>query len=239
MDKIIDISNSKSKIFQNLLKYKAGDKEEGIFLAEGEDMFDEAYKSSSLLATIVPNIYDNRYVTKKTYHLKDELYRQLSSYKSLPKVICMCNKKMSDISSLGEKAIYLDGIQDPGNLGTIIRTALAFSYSSICLSYDCVSPYNSKVIQSSKGAIFHLPIIKEKLINIKKLNYNIFITSLDGEDEKNILSLPSKSILVFGNEGHGVKKENLSLGRKIKIEMSGIDSLNVAVSASILMYRFK
>ena len=237
-NKNISIDSKNNPTYKLFLEYKNGLKEEGIFLAEGEDLFDEAKKENCLLAAILPkdsnfNISDNIDI----YRLNNELYRNLSCYKSLPKVISICQKKLD--SNLGDKIIYLDGVQDPGNFGTIIRTALAFSYSGIGFSFDCVSPYNNKVIQASKGAIFHLPMWKDNLSFYKNKGYNIYVTTLDGEDERKFTVLKKPFVLAFGNEGHGIRKENLNLGTKLKIEMSSIDSLNVAVSSGIFMYRFK
>lgn len=121
----------------------------------------------------------------------------------------------------------------------MIRTALSFHYSSLVLSKDSVSLYNSKVIQSSKGALFHLPIGREDLSLFSSQGYHIYLTTLDGEDEAKLKELETPFVLVFGNEGQGISKQNLSLGQKLRINMSGIDSLNVAVAAGIFMYRFK
>ena len=224
-NKEIFIESKANATYKILLKYKEGIKDDGIFLAEGIDLYDEAKKTGCLLAVILLKDSPIKIDDLKVYRLSNELYRNLSSYKSLPEI--------------GNKVIYLDGIQDPGNFGTIIRTALSFSYSGIAYSFDCVSPYNSKTIQASKGAIFHLPIWQESLKYYKDKGYNIYVTTLDGEDESKFSNLKEPFVLAFGNEGHGIREENQNLGTKLKIEMSSIDSLNVAVASGIFMYRFK
>lgn len=235
--KEIFIESKNNQTYKTLLKYKDGIKEEGIFLAEGIDLFDEAKIENCLLGVILLSDSDLKIKDYPVYRLTKELYRNLSCYQSLPKIISICQKKLD--KNVGDKVIYLDGIQDPGNFGTIIRTALAFSYTGVAFSFDSVSPYNNKTIQASKGAIFHLPLWKENLKYYKDNGYNIYVTTLDGEDEKKYDELLSPFVLAFGNEGHGIRKENLNLGKKLKIEMSSIDSLNVAVSSGIFMYRFK
>lgn len=233
----IFIESKANATYKTLLKYKEGIKDDGIFLAEGIDLYDDAKKTGCLLAAILLKDSTIKIDDLKVYRLSNELYRNLSSYKSLPKIISICQKKNK--KEIGNKVIYLDGIQDPGNFGTIIRTALSFSYSGIAYSFDCVSPYNSKTIQASKGAIFHLPIWQESLKYYKDKGYNIYVTTLDGEDESKLSNLKEPFVLAFGNEGHGIREENQNLGTKLKIAMSSIDSLNVAVASGIFMYRFK
>lgn len=206
---------------------------------EGKDLVEEAMKENLLEALIVVDGTSCPKMDVPIYGLKQGLYRELSSYQSLPEMMGVCKKLNYSLDCLGDKVIYLDRIQDPGNAGTMIRTALSFSYSSLVLSKDSVSLYNSKVIQSTKGALFHLPVLREDLLTLKEKGYNIYLTTLDGVDEREIDHLTKPFVLVFGNEGQGVSKENLSLGKKLKIEMNGIDSLNVAVAAGIFMYRFK
>lgn len=231
------ITSKSNSIYKDFLKYKHGDKDSCLFLAEGEDLFYEADKNNCIVSVAL--LDKSNFDTKgyKCFYFGNELYRTLSCYQSLPKVICLCRKKLDQ--NVGDRVIYLDGIQDPGNFGTILRTALSFNYTGVVFSYDCVSLFNSKVIQSSKGALFHLPIWKEDLKYYKEKGYNIYITTLDGENEKKIEELNTPFVLAFGNEGHGIREENLNLGKKLKIEMSSIDSLNVAVSSGIFMYRFQ
>ncbi len=233
------IESRDNKTFKELLNLKKGDKKQSSFLVEGKDLVEEAMKENLLEALIVVDGTSCPKMDVPIYGLKQGLYRELSSYQSLPEMMGVCKKLNYSLDSLGDKVIYLDRIQDPGNAGTMIRTALSFSYSSLVLSKDSVSLYNSKVIQSTKGALFHLPVLREDLLTLKEKGYNIYLTTLDGVDEREIDHLTKPFVLVFGNEGQGVSKENLSLGKKLKIEMNGIDSLNVAVAAGIFMYRFK
>lgn len=233
------IESKENSFYKEMLKLKKGDAEKGLFLAEGDDLFVEAKKAGAHKGIILPL---QKYGTVNdtnidVYFLKEHLYRELASYKSLPPVISICQKSYD--SEFGDRVIYLDGVQDPGNCGTIIRTALAFSYSAVVLSKDAVSLYNNKVIQSTKGALFHLSIGRESLEVLKSMGYNIYLTTLSGVDEKKITSLQEPFCLVFGNEGTGIRKEHLGMGKQLKISMNGIDSLNVAVSSGIFMYRFQ
>lgn len=236
--KIIDSSSNKT--YKKYLSLRKGDNENSLFLVEGIDLVKEAFKRNCLVELLTYKDDENLSMFNVPVTiLKQGLFRELATFKSLPVVIGVCRKALSNINEAGDSVIYLDCVQDPGNVGTIIRSALSFSYSSIIFSSDSVSPYNSKLIQSSKGAFFHLPIIKSDLYIFKEKGYNIYATTLDGEDEKKYASLSSPFVLVFGNEGRGVRKEYQDISTKLKIEMSNIDSLNVAVCASIFMYRFQ
>ena len=134
------------------------------------------------------------------------------------------------------KILFLDEINDPGNMGTLLRTALAFSYDLVVLSENCVSIYNEKVVNSSKGAIFQIPVVKGKLKDYKG-THKILVSNLSKNavplDE---VELPEKFVLVLGNESHGVNKETRLLAdQEIIIPINNIDSLNVAVAGGILM----
>ncbi len=136
------------------------------------------------------------------------------------------------------KCLYLDAIQDPGNMGTIIRSAVSFNFDCIYLSSDSVDIYNEKVIAASKGAVLKIPCITAKFNDIvgKK---DAIVSSLDN-DSKDIKDLKIKEnfVLVLGNEAHGVRKEIASnCTIKVKIPMNNFESLNVAVAAGILMYK--
>ena len=231
------VESKENKLFKELLKIRKGDPKGGYFLGEGKDLVEEAYKAGMLRTLIMPLDTKAPVLDMPIVGLKAGLYRELSSYQSLPPCMGVCH--FEENKDIKDRVIYLDGIQDPGNAGTIIRTALSFGYTGVVFSNDSVSLYNSKVIQSTKGAIFHLPIYREDLTKLYAQGYHIYVTTLDGADERTISSLKTPFVLVFGNEGHGVRKEYQALGTKLKIEMSGIDSLNVAVASGIFMYRFK
>lgn len=231
------IESRDNKMLKELLKVRKGDPKGGYFLVEGKDLVEEAYKANMLRTLIMPLDTKAPMLDFPILGLKAGLYRELSSFQSLAPCMGVCHLEQN--REVGDRVIYLDGIQDPGNAGTIIRTALSFDYSGVVFSNDSVSLYNSKVIQSTKGALFHLPICRMDLNEFAKRGYHIYVTALDGVDERTIDHLETPFVLVFGNEGHGVREEYQTLGTKLRIEMSGIDSLNVAVASGIFMYRFK
>ena len=135
----------------------------------------------------------------------------------------------------------MDNIQDPGNMGTIIRSAVAFNIDTIIVSNDSVDIYNPKVVRSSQGMIFHMNIIKKDLIPfIKEIknDYKIIGTKVtDGNDIKT-LEKNEKLCIIMGNEGNGVREEILALCDDfVYIPMNeNCESLNVGVATSILLY---
>ena len=137
----------------------------------------------------------------------------------------------------------LDTLQDPGNVGTLIRSALAFNYDKIYVSESTVDVYNEKVIRASQGAIFKINVVKKELSEIYRIlknnEFEILVTSLTNNSiYLEEMEKKEKFAIVLGNEGNGVSEVSLKNATSIvKIRMSDkIDSLNVAVAGSIIMY---
>lgn len=235
---ITSLTNQEVKYLDKLKQRKYREKEKK-FLVEGEHLVEEAKKKHVLEKIIVleNTLFDldipELVVTK-------EVMKKLSSLDTPPNIIGLC--KMMEEQEVGNRILILDTIQDPGNLGTIIRSAVAFNIDSIILSENTVDLYNPKVIRSTQGMLFHISIIRgnleEKLMNLKEKNIPIYTTNVeDGEDIKSVKE-SDKFALIMGNEGNGVRKEIANLAdRKIYISMNPVvESLNVAVATSILLY---
>ena len=185
--------------------------------------------------------YDCIYVSKKVFEVISDV--------NTPQGILAVIKKCSKISQ--EKILYnediivvLDGVQDPGNLGTILRTVDSVNLKQIILSPKCADPYNPKVVRSTMGAIFRLNIIESKNIietikEIKKNKYKILTTSLETNESIYTVELNKKAIII-GNEANGVSKEVLEItNQKVKIPMLGkTESLNVSVATGVILYEY-
>lgn len=232
------ITSNSNKVYKELVKIKDNKYKDGQIILEGEDLVNLAYLNKLLTKVILLEGSINPYKDIESIHLSKSLYKQLSSYQSIPKIIGL--GKFNLTSKISEdKLVYLDGIQDPGNFGTIFRTCLAFNFNQIVLSKDCVSPFNFKCVQASKGSFMKLKITYMDISELKNLGYDIFVTSLDGQDLEKIEFNSSKYVICFGNEGQGIKQTTANLAtKKIFIKMNReIDSLNVGVSAGILLYK--
>lgn len=138
--------------------------------------------------------------------------------------------------------LLLDRIQDPGNLGTIIRTATAAGFGGIYLGEGSVDPYNEKVIRATQGALFHLPLVEIDLAHLlpqlKRQGYTIWATDLRGAKSYHQLPVPKQVALILGNEGSGVAPSLVKeADQAVKIPHFGaVESLNVASAAAILLY---
>tara|TARA_Y100000591_G_C21697714_1_gene626602 strand:+ start:256 stop:987 length:732 start_codon:yes stop_codon:yes gene_type:complete len=233
----------------SFLKHKKYREQSNLFICEGK----RSILSALLKPQVIYRIYfsnsfklKNREIINKAISLKlpfKELTKRelvyLSQTKSPSGILALCFlSKEVDLNLNAKKWLFLDNISDPGNLGTIIRSALWFNFKNIALSKNCVDPYNPKVVRSSMGAIFHLSIHRD--INIEKFKnkYEIIGTS---QKESNLdnFKTPKKFILIIGNEARGISKDNLKhINNRLGIKRLGVgESLNAAIAASIIMYR--
>ena len=131
--------------------------------------------------------------------------------------------------------MLLDNVQDPGNLGTLLRTASAFGYKDVILRGGC-SQYNEKVLQSTQGAIFSLNIVPFEDEDQLE-GYEIIVTEIKGSVDLSTVGKVRKHVLILGNEAHGVSKEFLEIAdKRVRINIKNIESLNVAVAGAIAMY---
>ena len=225
-ERIIEISKLNNK------KYR---KEYGLFIIEGEHLVEEAYKHNLLkeVYSLNETNYENSYI------VTESVMKKITNLDSIPNIIGVC--KMKEEKEPGNKLLILDNIQDPGNLGTIIRSAVAFNADTIVLSNDTVDLYNSKVIRATEGMIFNINIISRDLLSFIpsiKNSYKIYSTNVkNGTLLKNVEKV-EKYAIIMGNEGNGVKKELQDIAdENIYIEMNNkCESLNVGVATSIILY---
>jgi len=223
------------------LKMKKVRQEKGLFLMEGIKNLDMALRFGAvkqIFTTIgLPKLKQDI----ECYKVNDEVLRKIASSENPEGVVFVCEQlaPRKDKSEY-HKIVYLDQINDPGNLGTILRTAVAFNYDAVILSKSSVDIYNEKVIAASKGALFLVDAFYDDIDNYTD-GCVVISSALDNAVSLSSCEKPKDFVLVLGNESHGVSEEVLKLSNKIvKIEMNDqIDSLNVAVAAGILMNYFK
>lgn len=234
------LTSLKNQYIKDLLSLKNSSEKKKLnrFLVEGEDLVTLAYENNQL-DLVISLEEQEKYSSIDQYVVNQAILEKLSNNKSASKIIGVAHFEKKEIT--GNSLVYLDHVQDPGNVGTIIRTALSFSYSGVLLSPGCASIYNEKVIQSSKGAIFKIPVLEEcQIDDLKEKNYQIVSTCLKDAVDYFKVELNDCFVLVFGNEGQGICKDILKKSDLlIKIPMGNIDSLNVAVAAGILMNHYR
>lgn len=239
---ITSLTNTKVKTWAKYKEKKHRDKDRK-FIIEGEHLIQEAKQAGLLECLIVEK--DSTYPVYEgieVYEVTTDILRKLTSLVSKETLLGICCYPAQE-EIQGDQLIVLDNVQDPGNLGTIIRSALSFGYDGIVLSHTCVDLFNEKVIRSTQGAIFHIPVYRKHLTEtlplLKQQGYHIYATSLHDAKPLRQVEKQERFAMVFGNEGQGVSEEVLVLSdENIIIEMKTFESLNVAVAASICMYEF-
>ena len=232
------IENKKIKNIKklNIKKYRD---EIGKFIVEGEHLVLEAYKNGILEEVLLEENTDMNINVPVSYVTKNVL-KYISELDNPSKIIGICKK--TDKKDIGNKILILDGVQDPGNLGTIIRSSVAFNIDTIVLSKDCVDVYNSKVLRATQGMVFNINIIEENLIEfipeLIKNGYKVYGTKVNGGKSLKSVEKSEKFAIIMGNEGKGVTSSVLDLcSDYIYIDMnSNCESLNVGVATSIILY---
>lgn len=173
-----------------------------------------------------------------TQYLVNESVMDKLSYSKNPEGVVFIAKYPQFKKDNYRKILYLDEVSDPGNLGTMIRTALAFNFDAVVTSPKSVSIYNEKVLAACKGSNYLIPVFSKPLNEIKREHKVIVTTLSDDSIDVNELDIKDNFILVMGNEAHGISKSIIdSSDIKVKIAINNIDSLNVAIAAAIIMHK--
>ena len=241
MENITSVNNNHIKELCKLKEKKYRDST-NTFLIEGEHLIYEAYKEG-LLLEVLPLIGEDFSMDSRITFISKEVMRKLSSTDTIPNVIGVSYKRKEQ--DIGNKILILEDIQDPGNLGTIIRSSLAFGIDTIVLSTKTVDLYNPKVIRSTQGMMFHINIIVRELIpfikELKKNNFTIYGTKVDNGINVKDIEKKDKYALIIGNEGNGMSNDiELLCDNNLYIDMdNNVESLNAAVAASILLYEMR
>ena len=239
------------------LKDKKYRDESNEFIIEGTNLIEEAVKEKAKIKKVI--ICED---TTKTYEMPTNIRLEIAKYECIyvsekifnlitqvtnPQGIMAIVEKTAkedEIDYTQDLIVMLDDIQDPGNLGTILRTIDSIGLKQIIVSKETADAFNPKVVRSTMGAIFRIKIIEsENLIdtikNIKKNHFKLIVTSLQTDNTIYDINY-NKKIIVIGNEGNGVSKEIQDMAdEKIKIPMLGkTESLNASVATGIVLYEY-
>ncbi len=234
MIQVVTSKDNKHIKFAASLKEKKYREEHKMFLAETKKALEMA-----ILANSIYEVFTSEYLDIPEeipqYLVKEDLLKKISNNVN-PEGVVFIAKMMDKEVKEPHKILYLEEITDPGNMGTLIRTALAFSYDLVVASDNSVSFYNEKVVNSSKGAIFAIPTKVGKLSSFKG-THQIIVSNLSKNSlPLNQLKFKKDFVLVLGNESRGVSSETRKLAdEEVIIPIANIDSLNVSVAGGILM----
>lgn len=252
-------NNSQLKYISLLLKKKSAREEDGVFVCEGKKMFFE-------IATQAPELLVKAYWSQKGLsglsgeeqallsvcpyeEVTDEAFGAVAETVTPQGVLCIVRKPkrtLSDMLSSGKGLLLLETLQDPGNLGTMLRTAEAAGIGGIILSSDSVDAYGPKVVRATMGAIFRVPFLYvddfcETLRALKDEGVRLFAAHLKGSVPYDEPVYGERYGIMIGNEGNGLSDAATELSDvRVRIPMEGqAESLNAAIAAAILMYRAK
>jgi rRNA methylases len=241
------MQNEKVKLWKKLKLRKWREREQ-MYLLEGPHLVQEAAFSARHLLDAV--LIDEAFHLPQDWPLDDvevyqvthKIFTELSQTETPQGIIAVCKMVQPAVSIHEGRYLLIDGVQDPGNLGTLIRTADAFGLDAVFLGDGCVDGYNGKTLRSAQGSHFHLPVLHRNLFTVvadmKQHGIPVFGSSLRGKNMKKTDGGKKDFALIVGNEGSGAQPELLAeTDEQVKIPMAGrAESMNVAVAAGILLY---
>ena len=246
------IESKENNFFKNTkkLKEKRNRKKENKYIIEGFRFVEEAIKSKAKINSII--IAENALNKALEYYeglenfecyvFSDNLFTQICSTENPQGIAAIINMENENLKIDGDFFILVDRVQDPGNMGTIIRTAHAAGANGVILTKGTVDVYNDKTLRSTMGSIFKVPIIEDDngdfLVALKKEGFKLVASSLEGKNNFFEEDLKSKIIIAVGNEGNGISEDiENEADVLVKIPMPGnAESLNVSIAASIMIY---
>ncbi len=245
--KITSVNNDLIKETAKLLRSKYRD-ESGLFLVEGMKGIEEAIDAKLEIVhlfvqqNLPPHLNPLPLGEEIICEVTEPILAKISDAKTPPKAVAVVKQPKYKWSEKFKKVVLLEGIKDPGNLGTILRSASAFGIDALVLYGDTVDLYNPKCVRSTVGNLWKIPVFKMSDLSIFA-NYERIATLPKGVNGVTVIPLksykPTEKILVmFGSEADGLSEELKNFATKnITIEMgANVESLNLSVSASIIMY---
>ncbi len=239
----------KIKLVRNLLEKRRARRKEGRFVVEGPHLVEEAQDLIDFVfySQELPILVSLKAKGIECLRLSRQEFEEISEVESPQGILAVVKEKRFELKDLLAKKdpliVFCAEVQDPGNLGTIIRSADAVGAAGVILSKGTVDLYNPKVIRATMGSLFHLPIVliedeSEALAVLKKNKLRIIATA--GQAETNYFEIDYKqgTVVLVGNEGAGLSAELIkSADKSVKIPMPGkAESLNVGVSTAVVLY---
>ena len=249
---ITSTSNPQVKRLIQLQKKSKARNEENVFVVEGLRMFIEVPKERVEKVYVSETLYNKKKQELNWNEfpleiLSDSVFKHVSDTQTPQGVLCVVKQKEYEMDTLlsieNPHFMVLDNLQDPGNLGTIVRTAEGAGVDAVFMSKDCVDIYNPKTIRSTMGSIYRMPAIyiedTVKLLEIfKEKGIKSYAAHLDGKNSYDKENYQKGTAILIGNEGNGLRDEvSNKADIWVRIPMEGqVESLNAAIAASVLMF---
>ena len=240
---IKEITSTENKIYKQTKKllnrserYKAK-----LFMAEGQRIVEDAVNAGIAEYIFVSQNYNGVEYDLPVYRVSDKMFSALSDTETTQGILAVCKMVYYNMEEINcDTLLVCDGVSDPGNMGTLIRTAECSGVGGVILLKGSVDPYSPKVVRSTMGSIFRLPVYFAQADDLNKhlKEYAIVATVLDGSVDLYDIKFPEKTAVVVGNEARGVSKEVADMAKiRTLIPMCGnSESLNASVAGSIVMY---
>ena len=243
------ITSKDNEIIKNIKKLKEKKYRLDSYIVEGIKMVKEAISENQEIALIaIREDFKIDFDTKKIkiVTISNKIFNDISDVKTPQGILAVIKKNQNNqIETNSDYILALDSLQDPGNMGTIIRTADSANINQIIINKTTVDPYSPKVIRSTMGAIYRTNIIevedlKATLKEMKLKGFQIITTDLKATQSIYDINYNNKTVVVIGNEANGVSQEILQTAdKKVIIPMLGkTESLNASIAASIMIYEY-
>ncbi|WP_406944562.1 TrmH family RNA methyltransferase [Halobacillus sp. SY10] len=242
---LTSLQNTKVKEWKKLHKRKYRN-QTGTFIVEGFHLVEEVMKSDWEIVEMIVREGTDFSIPEDipTVMVNDSVFLTIAETET-PQGIAAIVKQKEPSLNQATLTLMLDSVQDPGNVGTLIRTADAAGFDQVILGSGTVDAYNDKVIRATQGSIFHIPVITGELEDfvkpMKEEGVQIWASALKDAVPFQQLQAPSKAALIVGNEGQGIQESVLNQAdQRVYIPIYGqAESLNVGIAGAVLMYHLK
>ena len=226
--------------------------EEGCAVAESFHLLEEALRSDCQLKAVLAAASVRTAVEGhvkglrmlRVFVLPDALFAALSTTETSQGVMALVrppNWTLDQLFRAQSLVVVLDGVQDPGNAGTIVRTAEAFGATGVIFLKGAVSPYNPKTLRASAGSVFRMPLVAGldaalARAAIEQKRMDVYATQPNGKKMLGDVDFTRRAAIIIGSEGHGISETLRSAAIDLRIPTSGVESLNAAVAAAVILY---
>ena len=236
---ITSSSNTKVKYVGRLQTDRRFRWRERMFVVEGERAVRDAVKSHRPSLILHSSAVTPPPTTVEMVAVSDELMRQMSDVETPPGILAVTPFPTLELAAEPSLLLILDGVQTPGNMGTMLRTAAAAGVDGVLLAPGCVDPFNPKVVRGGMGAQWRIPLVKASWAEIERqtAGMNVWIASAESATPYTQVNWIERSALVIGNEANGPSAAAQRLGRGVMIPMAAdVESLNAAMASGIILF---
>lgn len=234
---ITSATNPKIKHLQKLIRDRKYRYQQAQFVVEGYRQLEGAANILGLYLSSEADMPALDIAPEKLHIVERKIFDRLADTENTQGVLAVCGLAYETIPSVDKRYVLLDALQDPGNVGTIIRTAVAFGYDGVIITGGCVDPFSPKVVRATMGAIFQCAIVLLDDLSVLK-KHCVIAADLAGQDIAS-LQLKAAYILAIGNEARGISDDLqpwITQTVTIPFHNKTVNSLNAAVAAGIAMY---